>query len=114
VAQQIFNGDGAMDRLKRQRRLFRFSTPTFTSAKAGMYFETGSSSLSLPSSTSIIAATLVMGFDIEYRRKIASGVIGNWVTTSRTPKFSKYTGVPCCSISKMAPGILPVAISLRR
>jgi hypothetical protein len=42
-----------------------FSTPTFTSAKAGMYFETGSSSLSLPSSTSIIAATEVIGFDIE-------------------------------------------------
>ena len=43
----------------------RFSTPTFTSAKAGMYFDTGSSSLSLPSSTSIIAATEVIGFDIE-------------------------------------------------
>jgi hypothetical protein len=43
----------------------RFSTPTFTPVKAGMYFETGSSSLSLPSSTSIIAATLVIGFDIE-------------------------------------------------
>ena len=42
-----------------------FSTPTFTSAKAGMYFETGSSSASLPSSTSIIAATDVIGFDIE-------------------------------------------------
>ena len=43
----------------------RFSTPTFVSAKAGMYFETGSSSFSLPSSTSIIAATEVIGFDIE-------------------------------------------------
>ena len=43
----------------------RFSTPTFVSAKAGMYFETGSSSDSLPSSTSIIAATEVIGFDIE-------------------------------------------------
>ena len=30
-----------------------------------MYFETGSSSASLPSSTSIIAATDVIGFDIE-------------------------------------------------
>ena len=30
-----------------------------------MYFATGSSSESLPSSTSIIAATEVIGFDIE-------------------------------------------------
>jgi hypothetical protein len=43
----------------------RFLTPTLSVAKAGMYFETGSSSLSLPSSTSIIAATDVIGFDIE-------------------------------------------------
>jgi len=41
------------------------STPTFISAKAGMYFATGSSSASLPSSTSIIAITDVIGFDIE-------------------------------------------------
>ena len=34
-----------------------FSTPTFTLAKEGMYFETGSSSLILPSSISIIATT---------------------------------------------------------
>jgi hypothetical protein len=68
VAQQILDRDRAVERLERKRRLavfVRFSTPTFTSAKAGMYFETGSSSLSLPSSTSIIAATEVIGFDIE-------------------------------------------------
>ncbi len=88
-----------------------FSTPTFMSAKAGMYFDTASSSLSLPSSTSIIAATDVIGFDIEYRRKMVSAVIGNLVATSRTPKFSEYTGLPRCWISMMAPGILPVAIS---
>jgi hypothetical protein len=41
------------------------STPTFASAKAGIYFETGSSRDSLPSSISIIAATDVMAFDIE-------------------------------------------------
>ncbi len=41
-----------------------------------MYFETGSSSASLPSSTSIIAATDVIGFDIEYSRKMLSAVIG--------------------------------------
>ena len=42
-----------------------FSTPTLTSANDGMYFDKGSSSCSLPSSTSIIAATVVIGFDIE-------------------------------------------------
>ena len=35
-----------------------FSTPTFTLAKEGMYFATGSSSANLPSSISIIATTL--------------------------------------------------------
>ena len=54
-----------------------------------MYFERGSSSLSLPSSTSIIAATEVIGFDIEYSRKIVSAVIGCVLPTSRTPKLSK-------------------------
>ncbi|MET4517951.1 hypothetical protein ABIB81_007302 [Bradyrhizobium sp. I1.7.5] len=41
------------------------STPTFIAPKAGMYFATGSSSESLPCSTSIIAMTVVTGFDIE-------------------------------------------------
>ena len=76
MAQQVLDGDRALERLEHQRRLSvpdrACSTPTFASAKAGMYFETGSSSDSLPSSTSIIAATDVTGFDIEYRRKIVS------------------------------------------
>ena len=42
-----------------------------------MYLATGSSSFSLPSSTSIIAATLVIGLLIEYRRKMVSSVIGS-------------------------------------
>ncbi len=42
-----------------------FSTPTFDSAKLGMYFETGSSSESLPCCTSIIAVTEVIGLVIE-------------------------------------------------
>ena len=41
------------------------STPTFAFAKERMYFDTGSSRDSLPSSTSIIAATEVTAFDIE-------------------------------------------------
>src|SRR5882672_9079680 len=42
-----------------------------------------------------------------------SGVIGCPVAGSRTPKHSKYTGLPCCWISRIAPGILPVVTSLR-
>ena len=64
-------------------------TPTFTSAKSGMNLETGSNSASLPASTSIIAATLVIGFVIECSAKIVSGVIGAFVATSRTPKHCK-------------------------
>ena len=41
------------------------ATPTFTLAKAGMYFETGSVMTSRPSSTSIIAATETIGLVIE-------------------------------------------------
>ena len=41
------------------------STLTFISLKAGMYFDTGSSSDSLPRSTSVIAATLTMGLVME-------------------------------------------------
>ncbi len=43
----------------------RFSATTFTSEKAGIYFARGSARINLPSSTSIIAATDVTGFDIE-------------------------------------------------
>ena len=53
-----------------------------------MYFATGSSSFSLPSSISIIATTLVIGLVIENSRKIVWSVIGALVTTSCTPKNS--------------------------
>jgi len=62
-----------------------FSTPTFMLANEGMYFETGSSSFSLPWSISIIAATLVIGLVIEEMRKMVSSDIGCLVATSRTP-----------------------------
>ena len=42
-----------------------FSSPTFTSLKAGMYLATGSARASLPSSNSIIAATVAIGLVIE-------------------------------------------------
>jgi hypothetical protein len=42
-----------------------FSTPTLRPPSAGMYFDTGSARLNLPSSKSIIADTDVMGLLIE-------------------------------------------------
>jgi len=92
VAQQVFDGDRAIERFEHQRRLsvlIVLLDADFQSAKAGDVFATVSSSESLPSSTSIIAATEVIGFDIEYRRKIVSAGHRQWVATSRTPKFSK-------------------------
>src|SRR4030081_3592382 len=59
---------------------FFVSTPTFTFAKEGMYFAMGSSSASLPSSTNIIAATLVMALVSENSRKIVWSVIGRLET----------------------------------
>lgn len=59
---------------------------TFTSAKAGMYFDSGSCGDNLPSSTSIIAAVLVIGLVIECSANIVSGRIGDLVVTSRYPK----------------------------
>ena len=56
--------------------------PTFTPAKAGMYFDTGSDGASLPSSISIVAARHVIGLVIECSAKIVSGLIGVPVVTS--------------------------------
>ena len=65
-----------------------FSTPTFTLAKEGMYFATGSSSLIVPSSIIFIATTEVIAFVIENRRKMVLSVIGALDTTSCTPNVS--------------------------
>ena len=54
-----------------------------------MCFETGSLRRIRPSSTSIIAATEVNGLVIEYRRKMASFVMGAPVCGSRWPSASK-------------------------
>ena len=59
-----------------------------------------------------MAATLVMVLVMEWIGKMVSGVIGAPVSMSRMPKVLKYTGWPCCSISTIAPGIFPAAISL--
>ena len=62
---------------------FFFWVETLVSAKAGMYLETGSARVSLPSSTRIIAATEVNGLVIEAMRKIVSVFIGALVSLSR-------------------------------
>ena len=65
-----------------------FSTPTFIFAKEGMYFETGSSSLILPSWINCIATTEVIALVSEDRRKMVLSDIGVLDTTSCTPKVS--------------------------
>lgn len=55
---------------------------------AGRYFDTGSASWILPSSTSIIAPTEVSGFVIEKISKIASFVIGLLAALSWKPTAS--------------------------
>src|SRR5213079_2586547 len=57
-----------------------FSTPTFTSAKEGMYLETGSSSLILPSWINCIATTEVIALVNDERRKMVLSVIGAFDT----------------------------------
>ena len=68
VPQQIPDRDRALQRLELERILSCFIgkiDADFCVRKGGMYFDTGSSRASLPSSTSIIAATEVTAFDIE-------------------------------------------------
>ena len=61
------------------------ATITVVLRKAGMYLLTGSFRSSLPSSTRIIAATVVMAFDCEAMRKIVSVRIGTPFSTSALP-----------------------------
>ena len=65
-----------------------FSSPTFMFAKEGMYFETGSSSLILPSWISCIATTDVIALVSDDRRKMVWSLIGFLDSTSCTPKVS--------------------------
>ena len=53
-----------------------------------MYFETGSSSLILPSWINCIATTEVIALVSEDRRKMVLSLIGALDTTSCTPKVS--------------------------
>ncbi len=60
-------------------------TITVVLRKAGMYLLTGSFSSSLPSSSRIRAAVVVIAFDCEAMRKIVSVFIGTPFSTSALP-----------------------------
>ena len=60
-------------------------TSTFMSFSSGSQFDTGSLSLSSPSSTIDIVATEVIGFVIEASMKTASAVMGFVFAASRKP-----------------------------
>ncbi len=62
-----------------------FGTATFIPLNSGMNRDTGSVSRSLPSSTIIITATAVTGFDIEASRKMPSFGMGRLVSMSMRP-----------------------------
>jgi len=63
VPHQVLDRDRAFRRTS--SNVSPVSTPTFTSANAGMYFASGSVTSSRPSSTSVIAATVTIGFVME-------------------------------------------------
>src|SRR5579863_3950404 len=62
-----------------------FSASTHRFLNSGRYFSTGSSTFTLPSSTSIIKAAAVIGFDCEAIQNIESGCIGFFASTSEYP-----------------------------
>ena len=82
-------------------------TATVVFPNAGMYLDTGSLRPSRPSSTSIIAATLVSAFDCEAMRKIVSFVIARAASTSDLPKASWWTTRPFRATSVTRPASLP-------
>ncbi len=67
---------------------------TVVFSNAGMNRETGSARPTLPSSTSIITATLVRAFVCEAMRKIVSVFIGRPASTSAFPKASRCATRP--------------------
>ena len=82
-----------------------FSTATFRSLKSGMYFETGSASRILPSSTSIMTATPVTGLVEEAMRKRASVVMGLPASASARPWAARWTTFPLRATSVTAPAM---------
>ena len=72
-------------------------------ANSGIHLVIGSSSLSLPSSISISAATEVTGLVIEAMRKMVSRVIGAPASMSRWPSARNCSSWPPRQISVTAP-----------
>ena len=67
---------------------------TFISLNSGTYFDSGSVSWNLPSSNSINKAADVIGFVIEYIRKMSSERVARPVARSAFPYASTCTTLP--------------------
>ena len=85
----------------------RLGTATFIDLNSGMKRETGSLSRTLPSSTIIITATAVIGFDIEARRNTPSFGIGRLLSMSIKPCASRCAILPWRATSVTAPDRAP-------
>jgi hypothetical protein len=78
----------------------------FHSAGASRYFDTGSSSPSLPSSTSVITAIAVNCFPIDPDWNTVSGFTGTRCSRFAMPYPSARTTRPCLRTMSATPGIL--------
>ena len=88
-------------------------THTVMSAKHGNTAATGSSSWNRPSSYSIINATEVSGFVIEYSRTTVSGAIGTPRSRSAIPSHAANTVCPSRCTSTDAPANRPLPTQSR-
>jgi len=86
-----------------------FPEGVFRPANSGRYFSTGSSRPRRPSSTSIITAAPVTGFDIEAIKNTVSGFIGLPEATSANPVHSSWRMPSEPAISITAPAISPAS-----
>ena len=85
------------------------ATATFADLNSGMNRETGSFSRIFPSSTSIITATAVMGFDIDASLNTPSFGIGFCVSTFSSPCASKCAMRPLRATRVTTPGSAPAS-----
>ena len=95
-------------------RIFRSRTgsplASFASLNAEMYFSTGSSTDTLPSSTRIISAVAVIGLVIDMMPNRSSGAASLADFTSDKPRAVVTGGWPASWTSVTAPGISPSAM----
>ena len=110
VAQQILHDHRPVLRLEPQRPFpptIGCSTPTLRSSNSGRYCATGARRSSLPSSTSIMAATETIGLVIEARRKIASVFHRHLLFAVLEPDRLQVGDFVAAAISNTAPGNSP-------